>query len=501
MQTTAPTRSLGLGGEEVPPSERPPQQALSPREVQATAKELLAYHESFKDVFSRTEQRQWSLFYLRGQLSDIERKTVEPMVHALRGVDPAAVRAVQAFVSEGAWNDTALLHRHQELVAQSLGEPEGLVIVDGSSFPKQGKCSVGVAHQYCGRLGKVANCQHGIFAAYHSSKGTTLVDCRLYMPEKWFDEEHAQLRERCGVPPELRFTTEPKLALEMVKTLVKRQTLPFRWVLGDETYGDNPKFLDGIAAQGKYYFVEVAKTTQVYLGPVQVLPVDLGPLGPVRKYPRVVPGTPPPLSVSQVASLLPEQAWELQELKEGSKGPIQARIACVPVTRCQSKSQQRPGAPAWLVLRQSLDPDTELKMFLSNAPSDVSPQLLGRLTAMRWPIETVLLEAKSELGMDHYEVRSWRGWHHQMTLTFLAHHFLIRLQLSQEKKSPALTLQQAKVLLLAALPRPKLTMQNAVELVMYRQHRNYEAYVSHRKRRSRLHLAQRAPAPRCHASL
>lgn len=295
---------------------------------------------------------------------------------------------------------------------------------------------MGVARQYCGRLGKVANCQQGVFAVYHSSKGSTFVDCRLYMPKKWFSDEFAPLRERCGVPPQLRFTTEPTLALDMVKTLVKRKLLPFKWVLGDETYGDNPKFLDGVAALGKYYFVEVAKTTQVYLGAVQVLPADLGPLGPRRKYSRVAPGTPPPVQVRQVANLLPPEAWELQEeLQEGSKGPIQARIACLQVTRCQSKSQQRPGAPAWLILRQGLDPKTELKMFLSNAPSDASPQLLGRLTALRWPVETALLEAKSELGMDHYEVRSWRGWHHQMTLSFLAHHFLIRLQLSQKKKS------------------------------------------------------------------
>jgi len=434
MQTTAPTRSLGLGRGAVPPSGQPPQQPLSPREVRATAQELVAYHEAFKDLFARSEQRQWSLFYLRGQLSDLERKTVEPMVHALRGVDPAAVRAVQTFLSEGAWDDAVLLLRHQELVAQSLGEPGGLVIVDGSGFPKQGKCSVGVAHQYCGRLGKVANCQHGVFAAYHSSKGSTFVDCRLYMPKQWFSEEFAALRARCGVPKDLRFTTEPTLALGMVRTLCKRQTLPFQWVLGDETYGDNPGFLDGVAALGKFYFVEVAKTTQVYLGSVCVLPADLGPLGPVRRYPRVAPGTPPPVPVSQVASLLPEEAWELQELQEGSKGPILARIACVPVTRCRSKSLKRPGAPAWLVLRQGLSPETELKMFLSNAPSDTSQKVLGRLTALRWPVETVLLEAKSELGMDHYEVRSWLGWHHQMTLSFLSHHFLIRLQLSQKKK-------------------------------------------------------------------
>ena len=220
MSTSAPTRSLGLGCGRVPPSGRPPQQALSPSEVEATAKQLLAYHQLFQDLFTRREQRQWSLFYLRGQLSDLERKTVEPMVHALRGVDPAAVRAVQSFLSEGAWDDAALLRRHQQLVGQGLGEREGIVIVDGSGFPKQGKFSVGVARQYCGNQGKIANCQQGVFAAYHSSQGTTFLDCRLYMPLHWFDDEHAPLRARCGVPPDLSFPTEPQLALVISIALI-----------------------------------------------------------------------------------------------------------------------------------------------------------------------------------------------------------------------------------------------------------------------------------------
>jgi SRSO17 transposase len=418
----------------VPPSGRPPEQALSPSEVEATAKQLLAYHQLFQDLFTRREQRQWSLFYLRGQLSDLERKTVEPMVHALRGVDPAAVRAVQSFLSEGAWDDAALLHRHQQLVGQGLGEPEGIVIVDGSGFPKQGKFSVGVARQYCGNQGKIANCQQGVFAAYHSSKGTTFLDCRLYMPQHWFDDEHAPLRARCGVPPDLPFTTEPQLALEMVRSLAQRGQVPFQWVLGDETYGGVPRFLDGVAAVGKSYFVEVPKNTLVYLGAVQLESAEGTGAGRPRKYPRVASGTPEPVAVAQVAGLLPQQAWTVQELKQGTKGPIQAHIACVPVTRCRRKGRQQPGAPAWLILRQGVDPGSELKWFLSNAPSDASPQLLGQMTAMRWPIETVLEEAKSELGMDHYEVRSWRGWHHQMTLTFLAHHFLVRLRQTQEKK-------------------------------------------------------------------
>jgi SRSO17 transposase len=138
-------------------------------------------------LFQRREQREWSEFYLRGQVAELERKTVEPMVLALKGPDPAAVRAGQQFLGQGAWEDGPILARHQRLVGESLGEADGVVIVDGSGFPKQGTHSVGVAPQYCGVLGKIANCQQGVFAAYASRTGYTFLDRRLYLPQEWFD--------------------------------------------------------------------------------------------------------------------------------------------------------------------------------------------------------------------------------------------------------------------------------------------------------------------------
>src|SRR5262245_14517825 len=149
-----------------PPSGQEPSGNLAARDLDAMAEELTRYHAQFHDLFQRREQREWSAFYLRGQLAALERKTVEPMVLALQGPDLAAVRAGQQFLGEGAWADGPILARHQQLVAESLGEPDGVVIVDGSGFPKQGTHSVGVAPQYCGALGKIANCQQGVFAAY-----------------------------------------------------------------------------------------------------------------------------------------------------------------------------------------------------------------------------------------------------------------------------------------------------------------------------------------------
>lgn len=418
--------------ENVPPSSQTPKGNLAPRDLEGIAKELVTYHAFFHDLFQRREQREWSAFYLRGQLAELERKTVEPMVLALKGPDLAAVRAGQQFLGEGAWEDAPILARHQRLVAQELGEPDGIVIFDGSGFPKQGTHSVGVARQYCGAVGKIANCQQGVFAAYVSRKGYTFLDRRLYLPEDWFDAAHAPLRQRYGVPATLGFQTEPQLALEMLRGLVDRGVLPFQWVTADEHYGMIPAFLDGVAATGKWYFAEVPVSTKVWEGEPPIEPVGRGPRGRPRKYGRVAAAVPPAQEVRQIAAQLSVRAWQRATIKEGSKGPIEADFAFVRVTRAR---RGRPGLTGWLILRRSLDGTPEVKYFLSNAPASCPSATLIRVSGLRWPVETALEEAKGELGMDHYETRTWRGWHHHMTQTLLAHHFLVRLRLQLKKNS------------------------------------------------------------------
>jgi SRSO17 transposase len=193
-----------------PPSGQPPVINLAPRDVMALADELLAYHAHFAPFFQRAEQRQWAQCYTQGQLLDLERKSIEPMALAVADGD---VQAMQQFISVGAWDDDRVLSAHQQLVADTLGDREtGVLIIDGCDFPKQGTYSVGVARQWCGALGKVANCQASVVACYASRHGYTLLDRRLYMPEKWFTPAYQGRRERCGVPADLPFQTQPELA-------------------------------------------------------------------------------------------------------------------------------------------------------------------------------------------------------------------------------------------------------------------------------------------------
>lgn len=417
---------------QVPASSQPPKIKLTVQDKETICQSLLDYHHLFDACFRRREQRHWSAFYLCGQLSNVERKTIEPLVLELLGPKRNVVRAVQQFIGQGQWSAQDLLQQLQALVAETLGDPQGVLIVDGSGFPKQGASSVGVARQYCGALGKIANCQEGVFAVYASPKGYTFVDTRLYLHEEWFETAHRRHWQACGIPKDTPFRTEPALALEMIEGLVERGVLPFQWVTCDEHFGQNPAFLDALSVLGKWYFAEVPCDTRVWLHTPPIEPPGRGPLGRARIHPRVKLNAPRARDMQALAASLPKSAWHTFLIQEGSKGPIHADFAFVRVTTVRNRL---PGPRVWAIFRRTLRTPREVKYYLSNAPTVCPARQLANLSGMRWPVETAFEEGKGEVGMDQYETRTWRGWHHHMAHTFVAHFFLTRVRL-QLKKSP-----------------------------------------------------------------
>lgn len=408
----------------------PPLLELTPEDIEALADELVDYHGEFDDLYYRVEQAHWGYKYLQGLMLSLERKSIQPMALALEGGN---IQAMQQFIGQGQWEDEKLLSKHGQLVGETLGEEEGVYIVDGSEFPKKGEHSVGVARQWCGVLGKVENCQAGVFGAYASGKGYTLVDRRLYLPDEWFEAEHRARWEKCGIPDDTPFKTKPELALDMLQAAVTDGHLPFRWVTCDEAFGQIPAFLDGIAALGRWYLAEVPHDTQVWLArPETGVPEWSGHGRPPTRE-CLNPGEPAPQRVDEIAANLPEEDWQPYLIKEGSKGPMVAEFAFLRVVAVRDGL---PGPEVWLVLRRSLDGSAELKTFLSNAPADTPLTDLVRVSGLRWPIETAFEEGKGGLGMDHYEVRSWLGWHHHITLCLLAHHFLVRSQIRLKRGLP-----------------------------------------------------------------
>jgi SRSO17 transposase len=410
----------------------------------------------------------------------MKNKSVEAMVIEQEGPDPNAIRAMQHFISEGTWDDTEILRRHWQEVSKDLAEEDGVYTLDGSDFPKQGEDSVGVKRQHCGELGKIANCQAGVFLGYTSRKGYTLLDRRLYLPEEWVKEDsHAERREKCGVPEDVEFKTKPELAWEMLHALRREGTLPGQWVVCDEAFGQNGDFLDKVAGIELYYLAEVPHTIRVWLErPATEVPPWQG-RGPKPTKERIVEGESPSQAVAAIAKSLPVDQWSRHFIKEGSKGPMVADFAALRVVAVRDRM---PGPEVWLVLRRNVS-DGELKCYLSNAPEDTTLPEFARLSGMRWPIETCFEDGKQQLGMGDYQVRSWRGWHHHMTLCILAHFFLIRLKLRLGDRAPALTLPQTRLLLASVLAEPEFDAQRALDVIRYRQERNHAAYLSHRKRR------------------
>jgi SRSO17 transposase len=351
------------------------------------------------------------------------RKSIEPMVLALDGAQPNAVRAMQLFLSEGAWDDQAILKRHWQEVDRELGEADGVLTLDGSDFPKQGHESVGVKRQYCGEVGKRANCQAGVYVGYASRKGYTLLDRRLYLPQEWVEAAtYAARRRRCGVPADLGFKTKPTLGWEMIEAVRQAGTLRACWVTCDEAFGRDTRLLDRIDGLGLWYFAEVPHDTQLWRQrPATGVPSWSGQgRKPTRS--RVLAREAEPEAVAQLAASLPADRWRRHTIKEGSKGPLVARFAAMRVIAVR---EGLPGPEVWLVLRRNVLTG-ELKTYLSHAPADTLLTMLVRLSGMRWPIETCFEDGKQYLGLGDYEVRSWRGWHHHMTLVILAHFFLVR---------------------------------------------------------------------------
>lgn len=391
--------------------EVPPRFDLSAEEVRDVAAELEAFHGLFEDAFCRSEQVGWSRCYLQGLLTAIDRKSVEPMALALEG--PEAVRNLQRFIGQYKWDDEYLARRHRQEASKALAAADGVLSVDSSEFVKKGRESVGVARQYCGRLGKIDNCQSGVFVAYASAQGYGLIDRRLFMPESWFSEEQRERRAKCKVPEDLTFQTKTELAAQMVREVRATDLFPARWVVGDTVFGNSPAFLQGLP-DDLWYLMEIPCTRTAWRG------VDG----------TVAPST-APRAVSDMASDT-DLSWHRVKLAEGAKGPLVAEVARLRMRLAEGK---QPGQEQWLFLRRDVATG-ETKYYVSNAPVETPRQEMTRVCLLRWPIEQCFEEGKSELGMAHYEHRSWPAWHRHMTFVFLAQLFLLQMRQRLKKGLP-----------------------------------------------------------------
>jgi len=411
---------------------------------------------------------------VHGLLGNATRKNVEQMALGLG----EKVRSLQYFIGQSQWAGEPVTAIHQGLIEDTLGEEDGVALIDESSTVKQGDDSVGVARQYCGSVGKIANGQVGVYLGYASRKGYSLVEGQLFMPEKWFEEEHAERRQACGVPEALTFKSKPEIGLELLRKAEKRGNLSFSWVAADELYGDSPAFRDGVEALGKWYFTEIKSTTSIWRTQPKVHIPKWKGHGRHPTCLRLCNPNQHPVQVKEMVRKIPKQDWVQAMIKEGSKGPIVCEFAFLHVIESRSNL---PATELWLIIRRNLEDRSIVKYYFSNAPANTPLHEFVRISGMRWPIETIFEEAKGEVGLDHYEMRSWAGWHHHMLLVSLAHYFLMRLRIRFHQQAPALTIYQVRLLLSCVLPALVFDIQAALDRVRYYQKRNFVAYRSHRK--------------------
>ena len=389
-------------------------------EFERIAASFAAFHQEFASLFGRKEAQQRSEQYLRGLLvQQTDRRNAENISEAVDGATP---RSLQRFLTESPWPDEPVIDQLQAYVGQLLNSSEGVFVLDETGFPKKGKKSVGVARQYCGTLGKVANCQLGVFVAYVSEQGHALVDKRLYLPREWTDDP-----DRCrtaGVSETVGYQSIAELGLSMLHQARTAGHLMGRWVTADEAYGKVPTLRDTLDDDEWLYVLEVPCSQPVFAQPAKTEVPAWSGRGRQPTKLRLVDGESGPQAVEAVAANLAAEDWHLLTVAEGAQGP---RIHLFAARRVWESREGLPGRECWLVLRRNPD-DSEPKYYLSNAPADTPLLTLAQVGAKRWPIETEFQLEKNETGLDEYEVRSWQGWHHHITMALLAGILLLSLQ-------------------------------------------------------------------------
>ncbi|MFO0878004.1 MAG: IS701 family transposase [Gemmataceae bacterium] len=352
--------------------------------VERWADEVEAVAERIGPRFARSEPRRRAVGYLRGLLSSVERKNGWQLAEHLGDSTPDGV---QHLLARANWDADAVRDDLLGYVAEHLGHPDGVLIVDETGFLKKGTRSCGVARQYSGTAGRIENCQIGVFLAYTTKHGRALVDRTLYLPREWATD--ADRREEAGVPDDIGFATKIVLARRMIDRALSAG-LRAQWVTADAVYGSDYHFRTALEGHGLGYVVGVRRDFAVWSGFRQV-------------------------RVGTLLADIPADAWHRLSGGEGAKGP---RVYDWAVSRTHSPEPDE--YARWVLIRRSVSDPSEVAYFACGGPPGTTLAELARVAGARWAIEDLFALAKGDCGMDEYEVRSWTGWHRHVTLSLWA---------------------------------------------------------------------------------
>lgn len=429
---------------------------LRVEDIQSQAEALVEFQSKYR-AFFQTKTRDnasQALAYLKGQLLLKSKRNMSQMATEVTDINE---QALSHFTSNSPWDDVGLTIQIGQDAVELIGQG-GALLLDESGCPKQGDKSVGVARQYCGRLGKVDNCQVGVFVAYAKAGQTTLIDKRLYLPQAWTDDP--QRCRQAGVPEAaIVFRKKSELGLAMILQARQNQ-IPFEFVGMDAHYGQQGWLLSRLAAEKIEYMAEIPSDTRVYLhDPAVGVPERKGNRGRKPSKTRVLGDQP-----IEVRSLLQTDklTWTVLKVRDTARGELWIRFATLRVYRLEDDLPL--AHPVWLCLRQDLDSD-EVKFAFSNAPTNAPIKVLADKLCTRYWVERAIEDAKGLAGLDQYQLIGWRGWHHHMSMTMLAMLFLVSLRKNLSIQAPMLTLQDAKQILEILLPKKNLTLEDAVKII------------------------------------
>jgi SRSO17 transposase len=377
-------------------------QTVDRKMVRSWTEELEVVGERLSVHFARSEVRRRAREYLHGLLSEAERKNGWQLAEVAGNATPYGL---QHLLGRANWDAHAVRDDLREYVLEHLaGEGESVLIVDETGFIKKGKMSVGMKRQYTGTAGKTENCQVGVFLAYASERGQAFIDRELYLPEEWAGDK--ERRERAGVPERVGMRTKPELAKEMLERALEAG-VKAEWVVADSVYGDSRRLGMFLEEREQPYVLAVSGKAHVWAGFYQ------------HRVGTVLDS----LRRGELPSEEAEEGWERISAGEGSKGPRLYEWLRLPLN-----PPLREGFERWLVVRRSIEEPDELSAYTVFAPEGTSLEALVRTAGSRWRVEIGFEEAKGEVGLAHYEVRSWHGWYRHVTLSLFAHAFLAAIR-------------------------------------------------------------------------
>jgi SRSO17 transposase len=406
---------------------------MDARKLAKLRQDLTSFLDDVVGSMGNPRRRRWCDAYLRGVLLDGHRKSVEPMASRLKVIEQGSEdyeQALQQFLNQSPWDEQVILTGFQAWIARQFGR-DGFLIIDDTGFPKQGQHSVGVARQYTGTLGKIASCQVAVTLQLATGQEVVGLDAKLYLPEAWAKDDDRMAQ--AGVPDAVGYQPKWQLALAMLRRAFAQG---FRGiVLADSLFGTVTEFREQLAAAERAYCVGIDSTLKVVAADAD--------LGPVPKHSG--PGRPPtrPLKVRAGAMSPSVKQWALDHAgdfrtvtwRQGSKGEMSGRFAAWRVRPAHKLSAgKEPLAACWLLVEWPQAADQPAKYFFSNLPPTTSLKRLVAVAKSRWWVEHSYRELKDELGLDHFEGRSWRGWNHHVVLVLMAYAFLQNTRRRREKK-------------------------------------------------------------------